>query len=268
MNLLIRPGDRSQKVADVQARLRALGFDIDDELGSFGPSTTAAVRAFQQQRGLLVDGLVGTETWAGLVEASWRLGDRSLYLTRPFMRGDDVAALQTRLNALGYDAGREDGIFGPDTDEAVRLFQKEYGVVEDGIYGPATHAAIAGLRVERAETAAALREQLRLARPSGMHEALVVLDPGHGGDDRGGLGCTGAWEDDMCWDLATRMARRLIGDGARVRFTRHAAEGPDTHERARRANEADADVFVSLHLNAHEEATASGSSTYYFRSSH
>ena len=48
MNLLIRQGERSHQVADVQARLRSLGYDIDDDSGSFGGSTLRAVRAFQQ----------------------------------------------------------------------------------------------------------------------------------------------------------------------------------------------------------------------------
>lgn len=267
MTLLIRRGDRSQEVADVQSRLRALGYDIDDVLGDFGSSTTSAVRAFQQQRGIIVDGDVGRETWNELVEASWRLGDRSLYLSRPYMRGDDVTALQARLNALGYDAGREDGIFGPDTDIAVRHFQKEYGVAEDGIYGPATNTALAGLRVDRPGTAAQIREELRLARATGIDGALVVLDPGHGGDDPGGLANEGVWEGDLCWDLARRMAERLVWFGARVRFTRNEAQGPDHHERARRANDIDGDVFVSLHLNSHDEASAEGACTYFFRAS-
>ncbi|MDQ3878079.1 MAG: peptidoglycan-binding protein, partial [Actinomycetota bacterium] len=122
---LIVKGDRDNEVVDVQARLRSLGYRIDDETGTFGDSTQRAVRAFQQQRGILVDGIVGRDTWGELVEASWRLGDRPLYLRRPFLRGDDIVTLQTQLNALGFDAGREDGIFGERADRAVRGFQRE-----------------------------------------------------------------------------------------------------------------------------------------------
>ena len=262
MTALIRPGERSEQVADVQARLRGLGYDIDEEAGFFGAATATAVRAFQQQRGLLVDALVGQETWSALVEASWRLGDRSLYLTRPYMRGDDVALLQARLNAIGYDAGREDGIFGPDTDLAVRHFQKEYGVAEDGIFGFATLTALHGLRIDRPGTAASLREELRLARPGGIHDAIVVLDPGHGGPDPDDV-----LEGELCWDLAHRVGELLVTYGARVRFTRHQAEGPDDRERARRANGAGADAFVSLHLNAHGRESAEGASTSFFKNS-
>ena len=136
MKDLIREGDRSQMVADVQARLRQVGIDVGDETGAFGPVTKEAVRTFQQQRHLLADGIVGPDTWSALVEAGWRFGDRVLYFKNPPMRGDDVLALQGRMNALGFDAGREDGIFGRDTDNAVRAFQHEYAIPEDGIFGP------------------------------------------------------------------------------------------------------------------------------------
>ena len=78
----------------------------------FGPSTRAAVEAFQRHRGLRNDGIVSQGTWDRLVEAGRRLGDRVLSTTAPLLRGDDVAELQERLAALGFDPGRVDGIFG------------------------------------------------------------------------------------------------------------------------------------------------------------
>ncbi len=267
MNRLIREGERSHEVADVQARLRGFGHKIEDEAGVFGPTTTAAVRAFQQNRGILVDGIVGPHTWSEIVEASWYLGDRDLYFKHPPMRGDDVSALQARLNALGFDAGKEDGIFGIATERAVRAFQKEYGVTGDGIFGLASHAALLGLRVDRPGTSAQLREELRRMEKTGITEAMIVIDPGHGGDDFGDVTETGASEADACWAIATRLADRLASFGARVRFTRNEPENPDTSERAVRANDIDADVFLSVHLNTHEEPTAEGTSTYYFAGS-
>lgn len=262
--ITLREGDSSPEVADVQRRLRELGHEVRDDAGVYGATTKQAVRAFQQERGILVDGIVGRHTWSELVEASWRLGDRQLYLRHPLMRGDDVADLQARLNALGFDPGRQDGIFGANTANAVRSFQKEYGVAEDGIFGPRSHAALLGLRVDRPGTAGELREELRRAERSGVHEALVVIDPGHGPGDPGEIGRRGNRESDLCWDLGARVAERLIGWGASVRFTRHEAEAPDLTERARRANVMQADVFLSIHLNFHEEPTAEGASTFYF----
>ena len=264
---LIRRGDRSQEVADVQARLRSLGYEIDDDAGTFGEDTRHAVREFQQGRSILADGIVGPHTWDELVEASWRLGDRALYLKNPPMRGDDVMSLQTQLNALGFDSGRGDGIFGPNTARAVRAFQKEYGVAEDGIFGGRSHHALQGLRIDRPGTAAGLREEIQARHGRGMGETLVVLDPAHGSFDRGDRGPGGSYEADLCWDIAARAATRLAELGARVRFTRTEAEAPGASDRAARANRMNGDLFVSIHLNSNEEPTAEGASTYYFGSS-
>jgi len=260
---LIREGERSQQVADVQMRLRSLGIEIDDDTGTFGPSTRQAVRIFQQQREILADGIVGPQTWGELVEASWRLGDRSLYLKHPPLRGDDVVALQGQMNALGFDAGRQDGIFGKNTAAAVRAFQKEYGVAEDGIFGAISYASLTGLRVDRPGTARHLREELSRNEHPGLQSALVVVDPGHGGPDPGER-LFSLREADVCWELAARLAEQLVERGARVRFTRTEAEGPAASDRARRANDIDGDLFVSVHLNSHEQGSAEGSSTYYF----
>lgn len=267
MTKLIKQGARSNEVSDVQSRLRGLGFTITDEPGVFGPSTTSAVRAFQQKRHILIDGIVGPHTWSEIVEASWYLGDRDLYLKHPPMRGDDVATLQARLNALGFDSGKEDGIFGAATDRAVRAFQKEYGVPGDGIFGLMSHAALMGLRVDRPGTAAQLREEIRHMGTARIDDVMIVVDPGHGGGDQGERTGRGLSEADTCWRLATRVAERLAGFGARVRFTRTEPEGPDATTRAERANSVDADLFLSIHLNSHDEPTAEGSSTYYFGTS-
>ena len=265
---LIREGDRNQRVADVQRRLRGLGYEIPDETGVFSAGTKKAVRAFQQERHTLIDGIVGPHTWDELVEASWRLGDRTLYLRRPALRGDDVRTLQTRLNALGFDSGREDGIFGIATDAAVRAFQREYAIAEDGIFGSMSHAALTGLRVDRPGTSARLREELRKEQGTGIQGALILIDPGHGGEDIGVAGSRGNAEADLCWELATRLADELARRGAKVRFSRTEAEGPGSSERAERANNLSADLLISVHLNANDESTAEGASTYYFGSSH
>ena len=267
MNRLIKQGSRSDEVLDVQTRLRALGYSVEDEPGWFGESTRASVRAFQQRRSMLVDGIVGPQTWSQLVEASWRLGDRTLYLKNPYMRGDDISTLQSRLNALGFDAGREDGIFGPLAYEAIRAFQREYGIPEDGMFGQHTFAALSGLRVDRPGTAAELREELRHRSDRALAGALVMIDPGHGAGDPGELGSSGLTETEVCWRLATLLAERLVAAGARVRLTRTEPENPDNSERATRANDIGADLFVSLHLNANQEPTAEGASAYHFGTS-
>lgn len=135
-DLPLRPDSSGEAVADLQRRLLAAGVDVGlDEPSVYGPGTAAAVCAFQERRGITVDGVCGLQTWQELVEASWRLGDRNLYLRRPMQRGDDVEDLQRRLAALGFHRERVDGIFGPDTQAAVLDFQHNTGLTADGILG-------------------------------------------------------------------------------------------------------------------------------------
>lgn len=144
----IREGDRGAAVEDVQKRLISLGVDLGPTGvdGVFLGATCAAVRAFQSDRGLPVDGEVGTHTWAALVDATFALGDRLLYLRYPYLHGADVRMLQTALNALGFACGSPDGIFGAFTEGAVRDFQSNTGLGADGIVGPDTVRALDGLR--------------------------------------------------------------------------------------------------------------------------
>jgi N-acetylmuramoyl-L-alanine amidase len=90
------------------------------------------VEAFQRSRGLPISGDVDATTWSRLSEAGWRLGQRLLFLTRPHLRGDDVAELQIRLAQLGFNPGRIDGIFGPLLDLALSDFQRNCGLPVDG----------------------------------------------------------------------------------------------------------------------------------------
>jgi peptidoglycan hydrolase-like protein with peptidoglycan-binding domain len=72
------------------------------DLGFFCDSTADALTNFQQLRGLPADGVCDVNTWTLLVESSWLLGSRLLYLTSPQLRGDDVELLQTTLAKLGF----------------------------------------------------------------------------------------------------------------------------------------------------------------------
>jgi len=163
--LPLRPGATSDAVADLQSRLHALGFETGgDAHGYYGSATEQAVRAFQERRGLRIDGLCGTQTWSSLVEAGYRLGDRLLYLRSPMLRGDDVLELQRALGALGFDAGRVDGIFGPHTTEALAQLQRNAGLITDRICGPDTVAALSRFLslVDDTTTVARVREVERL----------------------------------------------------------------------------------------------------------
>ncbi|MHB8050366.1 MAG: peptidoglycan-binding domain-containing protein [Coriobacteriia bacterium] len=144
----IAQGDRGPAVEDVQKRLLVLGFELGPTGidGVFLGATLAAVRQFQHERGLSEDGTVGDETWAALVDATFHLGDRLLYLRYPYLHGADVSTLQGALNVLGFASGPPDGIFGTFTERAVGEFQSNVGLPRDGIAGPETVRAIERLR--------------------------------------------------------------------------------------------------------------------------
>jgi len=136
----ITQGDRGPAVEDVQKRLLTLGFDLGPTGvdGVFWGATRAAVRQFQRDSGLVDDGIVGDETWSTLVDATFRFGDRLLYLKLPYLHGADVKTLQGALNVLGFACGQPDGIFGAFTERAVGEFQANVGLPVDGIAGPET----------------------------------------------------------------------------------------------------------------------------------
>ena len=139
----IRLNDRGPAVEDVQQRLVLVGcLEKGNDDGYFGPVTAAAVRAFCQKAGLPESEEVGDKVWAALVDASFSMGDRTLYLRMPYLHGQDVVELQQVLGALGFSCGPIDGIFGAYTELALRNFQLNMGLPADGIAGAYTYATI------------------------------------------------------------------------------------------------------------------------------
>jgi len=144
----ILPGARGPAVEDIQRRLLRLGYKLGPTGvdGVFLGMTRDAVLSFQSTLGLSEDGVVGDDTWAALVDETFTLGDRTLYLRLPHFHGKDVKAAQEALNALGFACGDLDGIFGAFTERAVREFQRNSGIPADGILGLETIHALVSLR--------------------------------------------------------------------------------------------------------------------------
>jgi N-acetylmuramoyl-L-alanine amidase len=270
---LIRRGDRGPAAAEVRSTLVVLGLleagaVADDAV--FDGACELALRDFQQGRGLTADGVVGAETWRALVAARWRLGDRVLTwsVTDPLV-GDDVHTLQERLLEMGYDVGRADGVFGSRTSAALSAFQREVGVPADGTFGPTTMRALRQLgRRVVGGSPQLLRETLLLHHTGpALVGKRIVIDPGHGGTDRGVVVADGMlqWsESDLVYDLAARLEGRLSALGVRADLTRGRDTGAADRDRAAFANASGADLLVSLHLDGHRNPQASGVATYFY----
>lgn len=96
---------------------------------------------------------------------------------------------------------------------------------------------------------------------AGTLRKIVVLDPGHGGDDSGARGPTGSVEKDICLELARVLADQLA-DGYNVFLTRSDDYNADLRHRTATANHNRADLFISLHCGAGFLHTATGMAVY------
>lgn len=268
----IRCGDTGPAVTEIREILTAQGLLAGPPSEVFDQAVVQAVRAFQQARGLSVDGQVTEETWQALAASRWRLGARTLFHSVPDpLAGEDVRALQERLLEMGYDVGRADGIYGARTARALAQFQREVGLVPDSSCGPQTLYALRRLgRKVVGGRPQWLRESERLQRAGpALVGKRVVVDPGRGGTDPGAVVDDGRqrWtEAEIVWDLAARLEGRLTAAGMRVHLTRGprlATPMPDP-DRAALANELGADLFISLHLDRHPTPAADGVATYHY----
>jgi peptidoglycan hydrolase-like protein with peptidoglycan-binding domain len=137
---VLRSGSSGEAVRQLQQALRGLGYDPGAIDAHFGPRTEAAVKAFQSAQGIAVDGIVGDITWLNIDEA-----DTSNPTIRKGSTGNPVRRAQKRLTLGGYPTNGVDGIFGADTEAAVRRFQGDRGLTLDGVVGPRTWGEIDAL---------------------------------------------------------------------------------------------------------------------------
>lgn len=270
-------GDRGAAVLEIRsilAGLRLLEAPSDPlEEAVFGPDLERAVRAFQQSRGLSVDGEVGDETWRALLAAQWHLGARTLYqaIPDPFT-GDDVRQLQERLLEMGYDVGRADGVYGARTARAVAQFQREVGLAPDGAVGPQTLNALRrlGRKVVGGAPQRLREEQVFRNYGPALVGRQIVIDPGHGSAADTGVTVPEGplrWsEADLAYDLSSRLEGRLAACGMRVHLTR----GPNPRsalsslERAQLANDLGADLLISIHIDGHANPAADGVAAFHY----
>lgn len=104
-----------------------------------------------------------------------------------------------------------------------------------------------------------------LTRTLGLKINRIVIDPGHGGYDTGTIGPHGLMEKNVCLDVALRLGRLIHKKlpGAEVIYTRKTDVFVPLEERTAIANQAKADLFISIHANASHDEAARGIETYY-----
>jgi N-acetylmuramoyl-L-alanine amidase len=280
----LRRGDRGGAVTEIRAALAALGLidSLDDDLITgrhvavdvFDGELDHAVRAFQQHRGLLVDGVVGEATFRALKEASYRLGARTLnHQFGAPMYGDDVATLQARLQDLGFYTGLVDGHFGLQTHNGLMSYQREFGLYPDGICGPETLRSLyfLGSRVTGGSLHAINEEEsVRRSGPR-LSGKRIIIDPGRGGSDHGLImnGPSGPIsESDILWDLGSRLEGRMTAIGMETFLSRPVNRAPSDVERAATANTVGADLMISLRCATQSGPSANGVASFHFGNSH
>jgi N-acetylmuramoyl-L-alanine amidase len=104
-----------------------------------------------------------------------------------------------------------------------------------------------------------------LTRALGLKISRIVIDAGHGGHDTGTIGPHGLMEKDLCLDVALRLGALIQQKlpGAEVFYTRKDDTFVPLEDRTKIANEAKADLFISIHANSSPDPSARGVETYY-----
>ena len=258
-------GDRSTAIELISNTLLRLGF-ITAPSDIFDEKLTQGIKAFQQERGLTATGVINEITARSLEEARFKLGDRVLsFNSASIMRGDDVSNLQDRLIQMGFNCGKVDGIFGANTERAVKEFQKSVGITSDGKCGPATLISL--MRLVKTVSGGApnqLRESVKHSvRSPALANKVIVIDPSWGGEFTG-ESANGVVESEIVFDLAQRLEGRLIALGVNVVLTRSANNSPLEIDRIKVANSVNADLVIALKVDSYKNENANGVATYFY----
>lgn len=269
--------DSGRRVVELREKLLRAGVSVSylapsevNDPSLFDDHVDAAVRAFQQSRGLIVDGVFGPETERSLAEAQFRLGDRPLRYTKegPIARGDDVADLQRQLSHLGFYYGHIDGELRVRTHLAIKELQSNLGLEVTGLCDSAVIVALS--RVNRslsASKAFSLRDYERLNQASAaLRGRIIALDPAIGEDvavvpGRAGEPLTEAF---ITYDICDRVAGILQHFGATVLMTRAAKETLSSADRLVKVRSSSASLCIALHCDTLTHAAATGVSVFYW----
>ncbi|GGH76448.1 cell wall-associated NlpC family hydrolase [Pullulanibacillus pueri] len=191
-NQVLHYGESDSSVKALQDKLQDLNYYKSTIDGIYGNQTRSAVRSFQGDNNLAVDGIAGPNTLGKLFSAkvSTQKVSNDVTLTTNLKygdRGQAVKDLQSTLNNLGYHAGTVDGIFGSTTLNAVKSFQKAQGLQSDGIVGPNTRAALAAPKT----TSTPKKTNSNVNAIIADAKALIGVPYVYGGTTTKGFDCSG-----------------------------------------------------------------------------
>ncbi|MFY9190481.1 MAG: N-acetylmuramoyl-L-alanine amidase [Lawsonella sp.] len=263
---MTKPHDHAPS-AEVRKQLVDLGFVInpDDDLGT-------AIRAFQQQRGLVVDGWVGPMTKRALKEAGHQLGSRVLnFIPTNVMFGDDVAALQESLQELGFYTSRIDGVFGSSTHIALLNYQRDFGLASDGICGPATLQSLSrlGRRITGGSPSAIMEQEVVRRSGPRLSGKRIILNPNFTNTTNSEYSALLGEDlrephDEIVWDIANRIEGRMTALGVESFITHPRGSDIDADKAAEMANRVDGDIVITLECDVYPNDKANGCATFFF----
>ena len=185
----LKVGSSGSEVKKLQQRLKDLGYLKGGVDGDFGAATETAVKNFQANNGLEVDGKAGPATLTKVYSSSARRAPTTTRTNTPRptntpftslkngSTGDDVRRMQNRLIELGYLSGRADGDFGDATEAAVRAFQARNGLTADGKAGTNTLNKLYSSSARKAaSTPTATPKRTATAKPTARPTATPDMD--------------------------------------------------------------------------------------------
>jgi N-acetylmuramoyl-L-alanine amidase len=181
--------------------------------------------------------------------------------------GNSKGALNTTINGSATNGGTPGAISGSGVrDNSSAVARNAPPAAKNSKSKPVKAAGAKPDLVRPASTPQPTRDgQSTLTRTLGLKIGRIVIDAGHGGHDTGTIGPTGLMEKDLCLDVALRLGKIIEQrlPGADVVYTRSDDTFVPLEERTNIANQAKADLFISIHANSSRDHAARGIETYY-----
>ncbi|SDZ32939.1 N-acetylmuramoyl-L-alanine amidase [Evansella caseinilytica] len=300
-------GGSHNDVITLKENLSRLGFHVSNSPNTaYGPTTTTRVKEFQKYYGLVVNGIADEPTLAKIKEL----------LNWPYRNGQsspEVIQIKKNLALVGYHVSNNPNEnYGPATEQAVRDFQRDYGLRVNGIYDNPTNEKLIALinEMDTAKFGKVTASVLNIRSQSNTNSTIlgnisqntiveilstesngwyrvkvngitgyvsgsyiklvtdplagkiIVLDPGHGGSDPG-ASANGLVEKVVVLDISLRAKKLLEEAGATVIMTRTTDVYLTLAQRSSIGNSSNAHAFLSVHANAFN-GSANGTETYWY----